>query len=223
MKAYRVITAVAAAGLLLTGRVMAGGAYAIDWDDDASQNGNNTGYIYTSAAVTTTNTLLPNGDLIQLVAIQGGSNYVLAASAIGSNALAVSEAGDPTVGGDFELVTDVASNILQGAIGAPLGILVYANAGGTGNHILITSSVQTVPSPNWPTPPSSAVVMEPDATDPTYTVSGNGGITTSLNGGVDGNPGYWILPNVIPEPSSITLVGFGLLGAVGMMRRRRRS
>ena len=219
MKAYRVITAVAAAGLLLTGRVMAGGAYSIQWDNDASSNGNNTGYIYTSASVTTSNTLLPNGDLIELVAVQGGSNYVLATSAIGQAPGAISGLGDPAAG-DFNIASTIFSNVLQGAIGSPLGVLVYGNPGGTGAHILITSTTLTVPSPDWASPPTSEVLLEPDATDPTYTVSGNGGITTSLNGGVDGNPGYFV---TVPEPSTVTLVGFGLLGAVGMMRRRRRS
>src|SRR2546426_785414 len=37
MKAYKINIAVVAAGLLLTGKVMAGGSIVYDWDNDGSQ------------------------------------------------------------------------------------------------------------------------------------------------------------------------------------------
>jgi len=216
MKAYRVMAVVAAGALLLTGKVMAGGAYAVIWDNDASQQGNSPGWIYTSAAATT---LLPAGDLIQLVAVQGGSNYVLAASTIGQSLGNITLAGDPT-NGAFTIVTDVASNILQGAVGSPMGVVVYGGTQTSANHILVVPNggyAVTVPSPDWATPPSSSAVVELDATTgPVPTVTGSGGITTS--NGFDGNPGFYV---TVPEPSSVALVVMGLLGGIGMIRRRR--
>jgi hypothetical protein len=216
MKAYRVMTVIAAVAMLLTGKAMAGGAYGIIWDNDASQQGNFPGWIYTSTAATT---LLPAGDLIQLVAVQGGSNYVLSASTIGQNAATLVTAGDPA-NGAFSLTSAIASNVLQGAVGSPLGVVVYGGLTTSANSILIVPNggyAATVPSPDWATPPSSSVVLELDATTaPVPTVTGQGGITSAE--GFDGNVGFYVAS--VPEPSSIALVVMGLLGGFGMMRRR---
>jgi len=218
MKAYRVMTVIAAVAMLLTGKAMAGGAYGIIWDNDASQEGNDPGWVYTSTAATT---LLPAGDLIQLVAVQGGSNYVLAANTMGQNAATLVTAGDPA-NGAFSLTSAIASNVLQGAIGSPLGVVVYGGLTASGNSILIVANggyAATVPSPDWATPPSSSVVLELDATTgPVPTVTGQGGITSAE--GFDGNVGFYVTPTPVPEPSSIALIVMGLLGGFGMMRRR---
>jgi len=206
---------VAAAAMLLTGKVMAGGADTITWDNDASDQGNNTGYIYTSAAATT---LLPAGDLVQLVAVQGGSNYVLAASTIGQVAATVSSLGDPA-NGSFNITTDVASNILAGAIGSPMGVAVYGGPTTSANSITIVpngSYAFSVPTPNWPSPPNTVYVELDASTAPVPTVTGSGGLTTSP--GFDGDTGFYV---TVPEPSSIVLVLMGLLGGIGMIRRRR--
>jgi hypothetical protein len=216
MKAYRVMAVVAAGAMLLTGKAMAGGADTITWDNDASDQGNNTGYIYTSAAATT---LLPAGDLIQLVAVQGGSNYVLAASTIGQTAATVISLGDP-VNGSFNITTDVASNILAGAIGSPVGVAVYAGLTTSAPHITIVpngSYALSSPTPNWASPPNTAYAELDASTAPVPTVTGQGGFTASP--GFDGDTGFYVTP--VPEPSSIALVVMGLLGAIGMIRRRR--
>ena len=201
MKAYRVITVAVAAALLLSGKVMAGGAYGIQWDNDASIAAPSVALFYSDAAGTT---LLSPGNLIQLVAIQGGTNYVLAASAIGQDAGTLLSLGQPPEGA-FDRSDTIASNVLAGAIGSPIGVEFYAGVDQSFAHALVFNNALAVPSPNWASIPLGAYVAEVDT-----------GWTGPLT---DGNTGFYVVG--VPEPSSLALVVLGLFGAIGIIRRRR--
>jgi hypothetical protein len=212
MKASRIITAVVAAGLLLAGQVMAGGGYNIQWNNDGSVNGPNNGYIYTDA---TGATPLGAGAIIDLVAINGSTLTVLQASALGNDPLALSQNGDPSYA--FNITTLVASNALQGVIGQSLGVLVFNGSA----EALITPTggyAVTSPSPNFSTPPLGPVIVELDYAS--ATISLISGPVGSSAGFIDGGAGFFV---EVPEPSSFVLVGMGLFGAIGLIRRRRQS
>jgi len=217
MKAYRVITAVGAAVLLLAGQAMAGGGYVINWDNDASTWGNNTGYIYTTAAGST---LLPAGNEVQLVGVVSGSTTIpIWTSQIGNDPGDIISEGDPTAGAFNITSSSVLSNVLEPAKGLVMGVLVYGQGGG---EILITATggeAETVPSPDWSQIPTAPQAFELDASQASVLViSGTGGFVPE--GSYDNEEGFFVGPS-IPEPSTITLVGLGVLGAIGLVRRRR--
>src|SRR5712672_197968 len=92
MRTYKVVATVAVAALLLTSNLMAGGAVGIQWDNDGSQlsglfdpfysSPNGTAGTELSAGVLATT---GDGFLIQLIALQGSTNYLLASATIGDN------------------------------------------------------------------------------------------------------------------------------------------
>jgi hypothetical protein len=212
MKASRIITVVAAATLLLEGRVMAGGACPIIWDNDASSYGNSFGWVYTDI---TGGTLVPAGNTIDLVAISGNTYTILAASAFGQDAVIIRNLGDPSDGA-FNIASVVASNILQGVIGQTLGVLVY---NGTAEALITPTGdyAVTSPDPNWASPPVSAVNVELDA-DPAASVT----LISGQAAGFSDNGGFYV-QEVVPEPSTFALAGLGALTLLGGRRMRRRS
>jgi len=214
MKTYRIITVITAAVMLLAGKAMAGGSYGIQWDNDGSQN--NGPFVVTSDAAGTQK--LPVGDLIELVASTGGSTFtVLASGTIGSlsNNIA-NQLGNPNVAGFYDIATAVTSNVLQGVIGDPLGIVFFAGTSPSAPYGYVYNPTVTSPSPDWVFPPSGPVIVEPDPTDPNWVVlAGNGATSAGINNTVSG------FYAAVPEPSTVMLVVMGLLGGIGMMRRRR--
>jgi len=218
-KTYRVSAVIAAATLLLTGKVMAGGGYPINWDNDGSQFSGLQNAFYSNQGGTT---FLPAGDLVQLIAIAGGTNYVLATTTLGQNPAALTSAGVGT-NGFFDVSNIVASNLLASVVGDPLGVAFYAGTTTAAAKLTVYSPDVLSPSPNWATPPLAAIVVEPDNgapgngdyADAWVTVLGNG----ATSGGVTGNSaGYYVV--AVPEPSTYVLVGTGLLGLLGLRRRR---
>ena len=159
---------------------MAGGSYAIQWDNDASIAAPSVALFYSDQAGTI---LLDPGDLIQLVAIQGGTNYVLATSFIGQDATTLTSLGQPFPGA-FDLVSTISSNVLAGAVGSPIGIEFYAGPDTSFAHALVENTSLAVPSPNWTTPPLGPYVAEVDT-------SWTGSLT-------DGGNGFWV-PSLRPS------------------------
>jgi hypothetical protein len=210
MKASRIIAVVVAAGLLLSGKVMAGGAYGIAWDNDASQTSNGTGVMFTDV---NGGTPIANGQVIELVAINGSTLTILASATMGDTAGQVASAGDPL--GSFQLTSFVTSNLLQGVIGQSLGVVVF-NGGASALFTPTGDLAATSPNPNWVTPPLSSVVVELDATQ-NSTVT----LLTGVAAGFSDNGGFFVQD--VPEPSSLALVGLGLFAAIGIIRRRRQS
>jgi hypothetical protein len=211
---------IAAVALLTSGKVMAGGAYGFNWDNDGVTVSGTPNGFYSDAAGTVP---LPVGDLVQLIAVSGGSNFVLAATTIGQNPDALASSGSPQAGFfDLSSGTSVYSNQLQQVIGDPVGVAVW-NAQQTAEVTIWSTSV-TSPSPDWSAPPSSAIVVEPDAQAPgdgNWPTAWNVSLNSGLAAGVTANGMGYYLTASVPEPSSIALVVMGLLGGFGLIRRRR--
>jgi hypothetical protein len=217
MKVYRVIIAVVAVGLLLTGKVLAGGAYNIYWDNDASYQANAPAGLFLDADGTqplSAGTLNTTGDgyLIELVALNGSVNslIVLKSMTVGDlpgQLLLVQD-------GFFSAESAIASNVLASAVGLPVGVEFFAGTTTASAHGLVYNNSVTVPSPNWSTPPLGDIVFDLDYSDANYVYDS---ATTGRTVDSIDYPGWYI----IPEPSTMMLVGLGLLGAVGLMRRHR--
>jgi len=168
--------------------------YTIGWDNDS---GAELGAFYVDQAGLTP---VPMGDTVKLAVPLGGTNFVLATGAMGDG-----------VGADglFEISTVVASNLLFWAQGQTLEIMFYLTTDGSGPYGLVWDSINC-PAP--PTTPPAPLLVNADLS---FSRAAN---TQLTSGGAEVyGQGFYI----IPEPSTIMLVGLGLLGAVGLMRRRR--
>jgi hypothetical protein len=114
--------------------------------------------------------------------------------------------------GFFNIATAVDSNTLAGAVGSPMGVVFYAGTTTAAQSGLVYNNSVIVPTPNWPTPPLGATVVEPDVLDPSNWLVGPNTARTT------GNTGFYIA--VIPEPSTMLLVGMGLIGSLVIRRRK---
>jgi len=223
MKANRVITVVAAGALLLAGKAMAGGAIGIQWDNDGSQN--NGPFVFESANDASGQSGLAIGDLVQLVAKTGPSSFsVLASTTIGTDASELGNFGLAGMPGYFDVDTAVASNVMASVVNDPLGVVYYDGTSSTAPYGFVYNPTILALSPSYVAPPFTTI-DEPDSTDPNWVVlSGNGAtsageISEGLGDANNDQGAFYVV--AVPEPSSIALVVMGLLGGIGMIRRRR--
>ncbi|MCG3150587.1 MAG: hypothetical protein PCFJNLEI_04074 [Verrucomicrobiae bacterium] len=155
--------------MILVHQVSAGGAAPVEWSNDGIVTGN-AGPLYTDV---TGATLLSGGNAnvagdgcrIDLIALQGGTNYLLASATIGD----VPGALAPFADGFFELASAVPSNVLAGAVGAPLGVRFFnaPSIGAATKFGIVSNSAIVVPSPDWVTPPPP-LTFALDPSDSTY-------------------------------------------------------
>ncbi|MEI6084388.1 MAG: HYR domain-containing protein [Verrucomicrobiota bacterium] len=186
-------TILTAAGLsvLLTQPLLAGGAVSINWGNAGDLNGAMSTLFSDVAGATKLSAGITNvagdGFRLDLVAVQGGSNYVLATATIGDNPNALAGPGQ-LFAGKFDILSVVPSNVLAGAVGAPLGVRYF---NGTSQFGIISNATISVPTPNWVVPPFGAVFFEPDLTDPNYqgpqTTGGTGYYTDTATGNIPTN------------------------------------
>jgi hypothetical protein len=227
----KVLGYIVATALLVPGMVMAGGPITFDFDNAAIAYEISPAplYIIGSGSNLTSALTLPVGNLVQLVAYQGGTNYVLASTTIGTNAGELLAAknnsyfklagGQVDYAGLFSSTSiAVASNVVAGAVGSPLGFAFYAGTTTLSPYALVynTNTTMGVPSPNYVTSPTSFQV-ELDVADVNWLGPRTSGIP-GLNVGSlgSGSQGFY----VIPEPSTLTLAGAGLLGLLALRRRQ---
>jgi len=226
MKAHRIIAVISTAAMLLTGKAMAGGGYGVIWD--------NVGWVYgtpcpfysdgagTQPLSAGSLNVAGDGDLVQLIAYQGGTNFVLGTTTIGDNVPSLSLFGSLSNGFFLSDSYDLTSNQLAAAFGSPLGIEFFDGTTTTAVHATVYNPTVTVPSPNWQFPPMTIVYVEPDATDTNWMVIAGPG---AVAGATAGDTGFYVTPiaEPVPEPSTIALACLGLLGAIGLIRRRSSS
>jgi len=229
MKARMIKAFIAGMALSLTmaARVSAGGSVNFNWDNTSSQLANFAAPFYSDQAGTLklspgSTSIAGDGFLVQLIALQGGTNFVLASSTIGDTistlALDISSTFIPSQNGFFDLQDfAVQSNVLAGAYGTgttPVGIKFFnaATIGAATAYGIVSNNSIFVPNPNWGTPPLASVIFEPDWDTAAYmgprTLTGPHGFYTDTL-------------IVVPEPSTVFLVGIGLVSLVTLRRRKR--
>jgi hypothetical protein len=176
--------------------VFAGGITGINWDNDGSFSAPESPF-YNDVAGTSR---LAQGDLVYLVTLQGGTNYVLASALIGDGT---------AIDGEISVASGVASNVLQGAQGSPIGILFFNDTATM--YGIVSNNTQFPPSPNWVTPPTP-VTFDVDFTDANWQGPRTIGAATG---------GFFTDTLVIvPEPSTVMLVGIGLVSLWTFRRRK---
>jgi hypothetical protein len=139
-------------------RSFAGGAVTIEWANDGALSDNaspffadQAGTIPLTAGATNT---VGDGAVVQLIALQGGTNYVLASATVGDTVGALLAMG-MLQNGFFDVESGVTSNVLKGAVGSPMGVRFYnATSVSTATRWgIVSNNTITVPSPDWASPP----------------------------------------------------------------------
>jgi len=162
-----------------------------------------------------------------------GGNYEATTFELGTFATAPTQGSSSLAGfssfGSDTISDGAISGGFTGTAGATFGHdQIYLVAFGPGTQIFIGDVSDTVDSA-WKFP-ADADVVTATAIDLGDFASGGGGTTTLASGAnvvfgkvaVDPSGPYTLLETfAVPEPSSIALVVLGLVGSIGMIRRRR--
>jgi hypothetical protein len=146
-----------------------------------------------------------DGYLIQLVALLGGTNFVLASATVGDTP------GNIQPGpwnGYFDVYSPISVDVLNAVYNdntTPMGVVFYAGTNTSAPSALVYNNSIKVPNPQA----SGTFNFDLKYSDLNFM-----GPRTEL-----GSPKGWFIE--VPEPSTMILVGLGLLGAVGLRRRHR--
>jgi hypothetical protein len=149
-----------------------------------------------------------DGYLVQLVALSGGTNFVLASATVGDGPAALSDNVSLPYNGYFDLTSSISTDLLAAVSGSPMAVVFYAGTTTASPHAVVSNPTIHVPSPS-----SSG----------TYYFDLDYGNTHFIGSRIAAGPGHphgWFV-EPIPEPSTLMLAGLGLLGAVGLCRRHR--
>jgi hypothetical protein len=197
----------------------AGGAVPIGWANDGALSSNASPFFADQAGTKrltagSTNTA-GDGAVIQLIALQGGTNYVLASATVGDAPGAIGVVAGAPFDGLFELYSIIASNVLKGAVGSPMGVRFYnATSVSTATRWgIVSNNTIIVPSPDWAAPPFP-VFFGPDFSDQNFlgprTTAGGGfyadrSLFTAAAGAYSG-----LVQSNTPSPETTGLVNITL-------------